>query len=135
MSTFATCALDSDEGARRLGPWLFAAGARLDGWADFGGRLVQSGPNALDQHPFDAGGVVNTVETAAKGVGHTVSDVASGVVNTAETVGGDIASGVEDGIGVRLGSASTGRPTRAMVPPHTAIATRSTSGQRLSQAE
>jgi outer membrane receptor protein involved in Fe transport len=48
------------EASRTLGAWLLTGGARLDGWQTYASSLVQTGANALVQHPPDRGGVVPT---------------------------------------------------------------------------
>jgi outer membrane receptor protein involved in Fe transport len=48
------------EASRTLGAWLLTGGARLDGWETYASSLVQTGANALIQHPPDRGGVVPT---------------------------------------------------------------------------
>jgi outer membrane receptor protein involved in Fe transport len=48
------------EGSRDLGPWLLTGGLRLDGWADYASKLVQTGSAPLDQHTADRGGAVPT---------------------------------------------------------------------------
>jgi len=54
------------EGSRTLGPLLVTGGLRLDGWEDYGSKLVQSGATTLDEHPADRGGVVPTGRLGAR---------------------------------------------------------------------
>ncbi|MGH6957782.1 MAG: TonB-dependent receptor domain-containing protein, partial [Caulobacteraceae bacterium] len=46
------------EGSRRFGPFLAAAGVRLDGWENYDSSLVQTGTGPLDEHPANRGGLV-----------------------------------------------------------------------------
>jgi outer membrane receptor protein involved in Fe transport len=48
------------EGERTLGATLLTAGARLDGWEDYSGRLIQSGSSSLNQRYPNQGGAAPT---------------------------------------------------------------------------
>jgi outer membrane receptor protein involved in Fe transport len=48
------------EGSRTFGKTLITGGVRVDGWADYSSKLIQTGTTPLDQHPGDQSGVVPT---------------------------------------------------------------------------
>jgi outer membrane receptor protein involved in Fe transport len=48
------------EASRGFGGWLLTGGARLDGWGSYGSELIQTGANALTQHPPDRASVLPT---------------------------------------------------------------------------
>lgn len=54
------------EGSDRLGPWLLTGGARLDGWANYAGELIQHGASPLDIHYGDRGGAVPTARVGVR---------------------------------------------------------------------
>ena len=58
------------EASDKVGPWLLAAGARVDRWADMDGerveRVIATGATALDNRPADQDGVEPTARLGVK---------------------------------------------------------------------
>jgi outer membrane receptor protein involved in Fe transport len=54
------------EGSRTAGPLLLTGGVRLDGWADYASKLVQTGMTNLDERSPDRGGAAPTARLGAR---------------------------------------------------------------------
>lgn len=54
------------EGYRQTGPWLFTGGARLDRWATFDGKRIQTVISPSEEHPGDRAGWVPTARAGVR---------------------------------------------------------------------